>query len=206
MRRFGIRYRRALGVTVPEIRRVARRIGVNHTLAQELWDLGIRETMLLASIVADHRLVTESQMERWVMDFDNWEICDQVCGNLFVHTDHVYRKIFEFSARSEEFVKRAGFAMIAELAVHDKSLHDEWWENIFPIFLRESWDHRHMVKKAMSWALRQIGKRNVYLRERAMKVAGELRAMNSKSSVFIASQTIRELNSSAVKKRLKIIS
>ncbi|MGQ9473051.1 MAG: DNA alkylation repair protein [Candidatus Caldatribacteriaceae bacterium] len=206
MRGFGIHSRKALGVAVPEIRRVARRIGINHTLAQELWDLGIRETMLLASMVEDPCLVTESQMERWALDFDNWEICDQVCGNLFVRTDHVYRKIFEFSARSEEFVKRAGFAMIAELAVHGKSLHDEWWENVFPLFLRESWDDRRMVKKAISWALRQIGKRNAYLWGRAMKVAEELKAMNSKSSVFIASETIRELNSLAVKGRLKIIS
>lgn len=204
MRRFGITPKRALGVSLPELRKMARGIGIDHELAQELWGLGIRETMLLASMVENPRLVTENQMEEWAADFDNWEICDQVCGNLFIRTDHVHKKIFDFAARDEEFVKRASFAMIAELAFHGKHLHDEWWETIFPLLLRESQDERRMVKKAVSWALRQIGKRNAFLWKRALETAYEMRQINSKASSFIASETIRELNSDKVKKRLGV--
>ncbi|NSW77386.1 MAG: DNA alkylation repair protein, partial [Candidatus Atribacteria bacterium] len=128
MKRFGITPKKALGVSLPELRRIARSIGVSHELALKLWELQIRETMLLASMVDEPKLVTEEQMERWVVDFDNWEICDQVCGNLFIWTDHVYKKIFDFAERDEEFVKRSSFAMIAGLAVHGKHLDNKWWE------------------------------------------------------------------------------
>lgn len=204
MRRFGIIPKKALGVSIPELRRMARRIGIDHGLALELWGLRIRETMLLASMIENPRLVTEDQMEAWAMDFDNWEICDQVCGNLFVFTDYVEKKIFDFAEREEEFVKRAGFAIIAELAVHGKHLGDEWWEQVFPLLLRESRDERRMVKKAVSWALRQIGKRNVTLWYRALQVAQEMKAMNSRASSFVANETIRELTSPKVRKRLGI--
>ncbi|MGC8778546.1 MAG: DNA alkylation repair protein [Candidatus Caldatribacteriaceae bacterium] len=206
MRRFGITPKKALGVSLPELRKIARRIGVDHGLAQEFWSLGIRETMLLASMVENPRLVTENQMEAWAADFDNWEICDQVCGNLFIHTDHVYHKIFDFAARDEEFIKRASFAMIAELAFHENGLHDEWWETIFPLLLRKSQDERRMVKKAVSWALRQIGKRNAFLWKRALETAYEMKRINSRASSFIASETIRELNSDQVKQKLGLSS
>jgi 3-methyladenine DNA glycosylase AlkD len=204
MKRFGITPRKALGVSLPELRKMARRIGTDHRLAQELWDLQIRETMLLASMVDNPRLVTENQMESWAMDFDNWETCDQACGNLFIHTDHVYRKIFDFAVRDEEFVKRAGFAMIAELAFHEKHLADEWWENIFPLLLNGAQDERHMVKKAVSWALRQIGKRNILLWNRALEIAHQMKQIKSRASSFIAGETIRELNSDRVRKKLGI--
>lgn len=206
MKRFGITPKKALGVSLPELRKIARSIGVSHELALQLWDLQIRETMLLASMVDEPELVTEEQMERWVVDFDNWEICDQVCGNLFVWTDHVYKKIFDFAERDEEFVKRSSFAMIAELAVHGKHLGNEWWEKIFPLLVRASCDERRMVKKAVSWALRQIGKKNPFLWERALETAHKMKTMNSRASSFIASETIRELNSPKVRKKLGILS
>ena len=142
-------------------------------------------------------------MERWVKDFDSWDICDQLCGNLFDKTPFAYKKTFEWSKRKEEFVKRAGFVLMASLSVHDKKAGDGKFEQFMPIIKKHSIDDRNYVKKAVNWALRNIGKRNISLNEKAIKTAEEIKKFDSKSARWIANDAIRELTSDKVKKRLE---
>ncbi len=148
------------------------------------------------------KLVSEAQMDNWVVEFDYWEICDQCCMNLFRKTSFAYKKIFEWSNREEEFVKRAAFTLIAVLAVHDKQAADNKFEQFFPIIIRESTDDRNYVKKAVNWALRHIGKKNIYLNKKAIIIAEEIHEINSKSAKWIAKDALRELKSEKVQKRL----
>lgn len=202
MARFGINPEGTYGVSVPKLRSLARKIGRSHALAQELWDSGVHEARILASMIDDPEEVTEEQMEAWVRDFDSWDICDQCCMNLFEKTGFAYRKCVEWSSREEEFVKRAGFALMARLAVSDKKAGDERFMEFLPIIKRESVDERNYVKKAVNWALRQIGKRNRELNKAAIKTAEEIRAIDSKSARWIASDALRELTSDKVQRRL----
>lgn len=202
MARFGISPKKTYGVAVPDLRRIAKEIGVDHDLAQRLWLSDIRETRILASMIDDPKRVTEEQMERWVRDFDYWEICDQCCMNLFEKTENAHRKCVEWSRREEEFVKRAGFVLMARLAVSDKKAEDERFEAFLPIIKREAADDRNSVKKAVNWALRQIGKRNINLNRKAIETAEEIRMMESRSAKWIASDAIRELTSKAIQRRL----
>lgn len=204
MARFGINSKKAYGVRMPELRRMARKIGKNHELAEKLWKHGYTETRILASIVDDPEMVTEAQMEEWVIEFDSWDVCDQCCMNLFRKTPFAYKKAFEWSMRDEEFVKRAAFALIATLAVHDKKADDSKFEQFFSIILRESSDNRNFVKKAVNWALRQIGKRNIYLNKKAIMSAEKINKTESKSAKWIARDALRELKSEKVQIRLKI--
>jgi 3-methyladenine DNA glycosylase AlkD len=142
-------------------------------------------------------------MEKWVLDFDYWEICDQCCMNLFEKTGFAYEKAIEWSLRDEQFVKRAGFVLMARLAVSDKKADDSRFEQFFPMMLREADDERNFVKKAVNWALRQIGKRNLGLNEKAIETAMEIQKIDSKSARWIASDAIRELSGEAVQKRLR---
>ena len=159
MARYGINTHNTLGISIYTLRPLAKEIGRDHQLALALWDTGIHEARILASYIDDPRQVTEEQLEHWVADFDSWDVCDQVC-ELIGMTPYAYQKVFEWSERAEEFVKRAAFALIAELAVHDKSAPDEKFEQFLPLILRESTDVRNYVKKAVNWALRNIGKRD----------------------------------------------
>lgn len=193
--RFGIDPKNALGVPVPVLRQIANETGKNHLLAQRLWSSGIHEARILASMIDSPEDVSEEQMELWVNDFDSWGVCDQCCGNLFDKTSLAFRKAVEWSERDGEFVKRAGFVLMATLAVHDKNAKDEKFMEFFPIIRRESTDNRNFVRKAINWALRQIGKRNPNLNKRAIKAAKEIRKMDSKSAKWIASDAIRELTS-----------
>lgn len=202
MARFGINPQKVYGVRIPELRRIARKTGKNHELAERLWNFGYHETRILASMVDDPQEVTEEQMERWVLDFNTWDICDQCCMNLFDKTPFAYKKVFEWSKREEEFVKRAAFTMMAVLAVHDKKAPNESFEQFFPLIIRESNDNRNFVKKAINWALRQIGKRNMELNDKAILVAQEIQIMDSKSSRWIASDALRELTSEKIQERL----
>jgi 3-methyladenine DNA glycosylase AlkD len=202
MARFGINPENTLGVSIPVLRKMAREIGRNHGLAQELWSTGVHEARILASMVDDPRLVTEEQMERWAADFDSWDVCDQCCGNLFDKTELAYRKAVEWAARDEEFVKRAGFALMAWLAFHDKRAPDEAFLGFLPVIKRESVDGRNYVKKAVNWALRHIGKRNAALNIMAIQMAKELQATGSKPARWIASDALRELTSGKVRERL----
>ncbi len=203
MARFGITARSALGVSIPDLRKMARNIGKDHALAQDLWSTGILDARVLASMVDDPAVVTEEQMESWVRDFDSWALCDQCCNNLFGRTGLAYQKAVEWTGQDEEFVKRAGFVLMAVLAVHDKGAEDEVFCGFLPLIKREAVDERNYVQKAMNWALRQIGKRNRNLNQAAIETAKEIQAIDSKSARWIASDALRELTGEAVQKRLR---
>ena len=203
MARFGINPENTLGVSVPAIRRMAKNIGRNHELALKLWDSGIHEARLLAGFIDEVDKVSEMQMEKWVKDFDSWDVCDQVCSNLFDKTVFSYKKAMEWTERDEEFVKRAGFVLMAALSVHDKKASDGKFLRLLPIIKRESKDERNFVKKAVNWALRQIGKRNSRLNKAAINMAKEIQKINSKAAKWIAADAIRELTSKSIRSRLK---
>jgi len=171
MARYAIVTEHAYGVSIPQLRALAKEIGTDHLLAASLWDSGIHEARILASMIADPALVTEAQMDRWVAGFDSWDLCDQVCANLLRHTQFAYAKAAEWSGRRQEFIKRAGFALIAGLAVADKRASDERFIAFLTVVAREADDDRNLVKKAINWALRQIGKRNTRLNALAIQTA-----------------------------------
>jgi 3-methyladenine DNA glycosylase AlkD len=199
---YGINPQNTYGVSVPVLRKMAREIGRDHLLAQELWASGVHEARMLASMIDDPRLITEEQMEGWAADFDSWDVCDQCCGNLFDKTEFAYRKAVEWAARDEQFVKRAGFALMAWLAFHDKRAPDGAFLAFLPVIMRESADGRNYVKKAVNWALRQVGKRNAALNIMAIEAATEIQATGSKPGRWIAADALRELTSEAVRERL----
>lgn len=203
MARFGINPQKVFGVRMPVLRQIARKAGKDHLLAQELWEADYQETMILACMIEDPKAVTEEQMNAWALEFDTWAVCDQCCMKLFHKTPYAYQKIFEWSQREEEFVKRAAFTLIAVLAVHDKKAPDEKFEQLFPIIIRESTDNRIYVKKAVNWALRQIGKRNMSLNRKSVKVSEDMLRIDSKSAKWIARDAIRELKSDKIQKRLE---
>lgn len=203
MARFGIDSSKAYGVRMPELTLIARKTGKNHRLALKLWQHGYTESRILASLIDDPRQVTEEQMERWALDFNSWDVCDQCCMKLFRKTPYAYQKIMEWSSSEELFVKRAAFTLIATLAVHDKKADDNKFTGLFPIIIRESTDERNYVKKAVNWALRQIGKRNLTLNTKAIQIAEKINGIDSKSAKWIAKDALRELKSEKVEKRLK---
>jgi len=203
MAKFGITSKKIYGVSIPNLRKIAKEIGTNHRLALEFWDEGIRETRILASMIDDPALVTEKQMEKWVKGFDSWEVCDQCCMNLFWQTPLAFEKAINWASRKEEFVKRAGFALMAILAWKDKEIRNKDFTKFFSVIKKESLDERNFVKKAVNWALRQIGKRNSNLSRKAISLAKEIQKIGSKSARWIASDAIKELESEAIQKRLK---
>jgi 3-methyladenine DNA glycosylase AlkD len=205
MKRGGINPEKAFGVKIPILRKMAKRIKKNHDLALELWDLGYRETMILAAMIDDPAQVTEEQMEKWIISeyFSYWEVVDQTCMNLFYLTKFAYEKALEWSSREEEFVKRAAFALMAVLAWKDKEATDEKLEKFFSYIVKEAADERNNVKKAVNWALRQIGKRNLSLNKKALNTANQILEIDSKSAQWIAKSAIKELESDAVQERLR---
>lgn len=202
MARFGINSNKAYGVRMPELTCIARDVGKNHELAEELWRHGYTETKILACMIDDPRLVSEEQLERWVLEFNSWDVCDQCCMKLFRKTPFAYKKIGEWSLREEEFVKRAAFTLIATLAVHDKKAGDSTFEHFFSMIIRESVDERNFVKKAVNWALRQIGKRNMSLNRKTIIIADKISKLDSKSAKWIAKDALRELESEKVQDKL----
>jgi 3-methyladenine DNA glycosylase AlkD len=203
MARFGINPTNTYGVSIPSLREMAKEIRGNHVLAQQLWSSGVHEARILACMIDDAKKVTEAQLENWVKDFDSWDVCDQCCSNLFDKTELAHRKAVEWSRRNEEFVKRAGFVLMAALAVHDKRGKDEAFLKFLPIIKNESVDNRNFVKKAVNWALRQIGKRNQTLNKAAIQTAKKIQEIDSNSARWVASDALRELNSDAVQKKLQ---
>ena len=203
MARFGIDSSTAYGVPIPELRKLAREIKKNHKLALDLWEINNHESKILATMIADPEKTTEALMDKWVKDFYSWDVCDQCIMNLFEKTPYVYKKAYEWSERNEEFVKRAGFVLMARLGFTDRNAEDKKLEMFFPVIKREARDERNFVKKAVNWAIRQIGKRNKYLNVKAIELSEEIRKMNSKSARWIANDALRELQSEAVRKRLK---
>ena len=199
MARFGINPENTLGVSMPLLRKTAKEIGKDHNLAQGLWDSGIHEAKILASLIDDPKMVTEKQIEKWVKGFDSWDVCDQVCMSLFDKTPFAYQKALKWAKEKKEFVKRAGFAIMAALSVHDKKAKDKDFVKFFPLIKKFSVDERNFVRKANNWALRQIGKRNMYLNKKAIKLAEEIQKINSKSAKWIAGDAIRELKAKRFK-------
>lgn len=201
MKHFGIESPKAFGVNAPTLRKLAKQIGTDHRLALSLWKTGYHEARVLASFIADPEKVTERLMEEWVNDFDSWAVCDACCGELFDYTPFAIDKALEWSKRKKEYVKRAGFVMMAELAVHRKELDDSLFSSFFPVIERESTDGRNFVKKAVNWALRQIGKRNPSLNKQAMKVAMKLSGQNDSTSRWIGTDAIKDLQSEPVRRK-----
>jgi 3-methyladenine DNA glycosylase AlkD len=203
MARYGIETAKVYGVKLPELRKLGKRIGRDHGLALCLWDEGSRESRILAGMVADPAKATEELLEHWVADFRDWEVCDQTCMNYFDKTPFAVRKCFEWSGRKEEFVKRAGFALMARLAWTAKDLTNPQIELFFEPIRQQAVDGRNGVKKAVNWALRQIGKRNAELNHKAIAVAEEIGGLDSKAARWMAADALKELRSEAVQERLK---
>ena len=203
MARYGINVEKAFGVNVPVLRALAKKIGTNHELALKLWESGYHEARHIATMIDDPNLVTKSQMNKWVRDFNSWDICDGACSNLFRFTPHAFNKIFEWTERKEEFICRTGFSLIAYLAVHDKKRGDKDFLKFFPLIKKHSVDERNFVKKAVNWALRQIGKRSIFLNKEELKLAKEIKSLDSKSAKWIANDAIRELTNSKILSRIK---
>ena len=203
MAKYGMTVERRLGVSVPDMRKLAKELGRDHRLALDLWRSGIAEARIVAGMVANPAKITEGQMEEWVKDIDSWDVCDQVCMNLFEKSQLAWKKIIDWSEREEEFVKRTAFSLIACLAWHDKKASDEQFVELLPVIMREAADERNFVKKAVNWALRNIGKRNVHLNEAALSTAKEIQRLDSKAARWIAADAIRELESDAVQSRLR---
>jgi 3-methyladenine DNA glycosylase AlkD len=193
MARYGIATEHAYGVTVAELRRLARELGRDHDLAAALWDSGVHEARILASLVADPRLADEAQFEAWAAEFDSWDLCDQVCQNLFRHAPPAWAKAVEWTSRPELFVKRAGFSLIAGLAVADKKSPDERFAALLGPVAAAADDDRPLVRKGASWALRAIGKRSPGLRALAVETADELRNHGGKGARWVGTDALREL-------------
>jgi 3-methyladenine DNA glycosylase AlkD len=203
MKRFGMTIDQRLGISIPQLRKLAKQIGQNHSLAQELWQSRIAEAMILAALIDDPKQLTSTQMDEWVADFNSWDVCDQVCMNLFDKTPLAWQKVYEWSEREEEFIKRAAFALIACLAWHDKEAADEQFIQYFPVIQKAANDERNFVKKAVSWALRHIGKRNASLYPRVLQIASQLKESSNKTARWIGSDAIRDLNTESTLRRMK---
>ena len=202
MARFGIVSKNVLGLTTPYLRGVARKLRRDHALALELWSSGIFEARILAALIADPGKITKSEMTAWAREFDNWAICDGVCIHFFRKTPHAHDLVKLWNRRKEEFVRRAGFTMIATLAVHDKTAPDSVFRNYLKTIASAARDERPGVRKAVNWALRQIGKRNRVLNGAAIQAARKIQRIDSPAARWIASDALRELESPAVQKRL----
>lgn len=201
--RFGIRGVRVLGISAPELRGLAKTIGTNHQLSLRLWQAGFLEARALAALVGDPSLVTKRQMEQWAKDFDNWAVCDVCCGELFVWTPFARESALRWTGRDEEYVKRAGFVLMAAMAIKLKSLPDSEFLTLLSKLPAGATDERNFVKKAVNWALRQIGKRNGRLHRHAISTAREIGLLDSRSARWIASDALRELRSASVRRRLR---
>jgi 3-methyladenine DNA glycosylase AlkD len=200
--RFGITAGQAYGVSIANIQRLAKQLGRNHDLASALWETGWYEARLLTSFVDEPARVTPRQMDRWCRDFDNWGICDTVCFHLFDRTPFAWAKVTQWHNRREEFVKRAAFALLASLALHDKKTGDAPFRRALDLVERAADDERNFVKKGVSWALRLIGRRNAALNTAAIAVARRLSASEHTAARWIGKGAVKELTSPLVKRQL----
>lgn len=202
MARYGIVVDKAIGVNMPDIRAFSASVGKDHELAMDLWGTGLHEARIMASLVAEPLELTEDQIERMVADLDSWDLCDQCCSNLFSRTPMAWRKALEWTGRREEFQKRAGFATMAALAVHDRMQDDERFVPFIDAVEREGGDYRKYVRKALSWALRQMGKRSAELNHLCIQAAERMAESGDQNSRSVANDALRELKSEVVRKRL----
>lgn len=202
MARYGIVAKKVYGVSMGTMQSLAKELGKSHALSQALWKTGWYEARMLASMVGEPAKVTPAQMERWAKGFENWAVCDTTTFVLWDRSPHAWTKVHEWSTRKEEFVKRASFAMLASLTVHDKAAPDKNYLKGLRLIEREARDDRNFVKKAVNWALRSIGKRNPTLNKEAIAVAKRLAAREDSASRWVGKDALREITSPAVQKRL----
>lgn len=193
MARYGINAAGTLGVPIPVLRQLAKECGRSHELAEELWESGVHEARILATLVDEPARVTRRQMDRWARDLDSWDVCDHATHNLFRYTPFAFAKAARWARAKPEFVRRAGFSLMAGLAVKAKDASDAQFEAFLPRIEEAATDDRNMVKKAVNWALRQIGKRNARLRMKAIAKAEEIRQLDSRGARWIAADALREL-------------
>jgi len=193
MARFGINVANACGVSIASLRPLAREHRRDHSLAGELWESGVHEARILACLIEDPGRAGLEQLERWVQNLDSWDVTDQFCNKLVVRTPHAWFLASDWAVRPEEFVRRAGFSLMSQLAVHDKQSLDRAFLPLLAVIEATAHDERNFVKKAVNWALRQIGKRNQNLRHEAVASAQRLLLLESKSARWIARDALREL-------------
>jgi 3-methyladenine DNA glycosylase AlkD len=203
MARYGIRAEKVFGVSKPKLDALAKKIGKNHALGLELWSMGIQDAKILAGLISEPGKVSGAQMELWVRDFDNWDSCDGTCCHLFVFAEPAWAKALAWTKRKQEFQKRGGFALAAYLAYRDKSAGDDKYLRFLKVIEREAEDDRNFVRKAINWALRNIGKRNLRLNRAAIATARRLRRRESRAARWIAADALRELEGGAVQARLR---
>jgi 3-methyladenine DNA glycosylase AlkD len=200
---FGVNVPKAHGIAAPVLHALARHIGKDQQLAEELWASGIHEARILATLIGEPEKITGVQMERWVHDFDSWDLVDTACCYLYATAEPAWQKVFEWSNRRGEFEKRAAFSLAAYLSYKDKSAQDAQFERFLPVIEREAHDERNFVRKAVNWALRNIGKRNLRLNAAAIRTAKRIRQQVSRSARWIAADALRELQSEPVRARLR---
>src|SRR5271163_146726 len=200
---FGVNVPKAYGISAPVLHAFARHIGKDQTLAEELWSSGIHEARILAALIGESEKVTAAQMERWVRDFNSWDVVDTACCYLYATAKPAWSKIYEWSNRSAEFQKRAAFSLAAYLSYKDRTAGDARFERFLPVIEREAHDERNFVRKAVNWALRNIGKRNLRLNAAAIRSAERIRQQGSRAARWIAADALRELKSAAVQARLR---
>ncbi len=200
---FGVHVPKAYGVSSPVLHKFAKHIGKDHRLAQELWTTGIHEARILATFIGEPERITAAEMERWACDFNSWDIVDAACCYLYAHTKFAWKKAAEWSRRSEEFEKRAGFSLVAYLSYKDKVASDARFLQFLRVIEREAHDERNFVRKAVNWTLRNIGKRNLRLNREAIQAAERIRKQDSRAARWIAADALRELRSDAVQARLR---
>lgn len=202
MNRLKVGSDRKYGIRMPVLRKLAREIGPNHELALELWNHGYHESRLLATLIEEPDKVGEAQLERWVNDFDAWDLCDQACINLLVRMPLAIEMIPLWAESEREFVKRTAFSLIAVIAVHDKTSDDSYFEGFFPLIKKASCDERNFVKKSVNWAIRSIGKKNTDLNRKAIELCNEMLGYDSKPARWISRNALRELESEKVQNKL----
>lgn len=202
MARFGIVGERRLGLSMPAMRQIAKALGRDHALALALWATGIPDARIVAGMVADPVRLTSRQLDAWARDFESWDVCDQVCGSAFLASPLAWDKVTDWAGRPEAFVRRAAFALLATLAVHDKAADNAAFVNALALIEGAAGDERNFVKKAVNWALRNIGKRNLALNRAATDAARRIQAQGSRSARWIAADALRELTGAAVQARL----
>jgi 3-methyladenine DNA glycosylase AlkD len=200
---FGVHVPKSYGISAPALHSLARRIGKDQRLAEELWASGIHEARILASLVGEPQKVTVAQMERWVRDFDSWDVVDSACCYLYAFAPPAWKKVYAWSSRQQEFQKRAAFSLVAYLSYKDKSSPDVCFVRFLAVIEREAQDERNFVRKAVNWALRNIGKRNLRLNAAAIHAAERIRLQGSRTARWIAADALRELRSQAVQARLR---
>jgi len=203
MARFGIVGDNRLGLSMPAMRSIAKTLGQDHALATALWDTGIPDARIVAGMVAEPARLTSRQMDAWARDFASWDVCDQVCGSAFLASPLAWRKVPVWAGRQDEFVRRAAFALLATLAVHDKAASNAPFMDALNVIEAAADDERNFVKKAVNWALRNIGKRNQALNDAAIACARRIQLQGSHAARWIAADALRELSSVAVQKRLQ---